>query len=349
MRRLPLVHAVGATLVDDALGVAQNDVVRGEADRLEQLEAGDAGGAGAVAHELGRLDVAPGEVERIDQAGGRDDGGAVLVVMEHRNVEQLPQLLLDDEAFRRLDVLEVDAAPALAEQLDAIDDLVRVLGRHFEIDGVDVGEALEQHRLAFHHRLRRQRAAIAEPEDGGAVGDDGDEIALGGVVVGAVLVLGDGQHRDGDPGRIGQRQVALGRHRLGGHHLELAGTALAVEQQRFLVGERRPRPAAIAFRRHLNPLQAPNSGANSRTQVGRSSRAPKLALKSNGKLERPCRMTGWPNVADGTPAAQGIPMDTLKHAAQPPEPSGGDRRCRSTAKVVRTVNNLNRTSRQGNR
>ena len=54
MRRLPLVHALGAALVDDAFGVAQDDVVRGESDRLEQLEAGDAGGAGAVAHQLGR-------------------------------------------------------------------------------------------------------------------------------------------------------------------------------------------------------------------------------------------------------------------------------------------------------
>ena len=54
MRRLPLVHAVGAALIDDALGVAEDDVVGGEADRLEQLEAGDAGGAGAVAYELGR-------------------------------------------------------------------------------------------------------------------------------------------------------------------------------------------------------------------------------------------------------------------------------------------------------
>jgi hypothetical protein len=182
---------------------------------------------------------------------------AVPFVVEYRNVEELPQPLFDDEAFRGADVLEVDAAPALAEQLDAVDDLVGVLGRHFEVDRIDVGEALEQDRLAFHHRLCRQRAAIAEPEDGRAVGDDGDEIALGGVVVGAILGLRDRQHRDGDARRVGERQIALGRHRLGGHHFELAGTALAMEQQRFLVGERRSRAAAVVFRRHLNPLLEP--------------------------------------------------------------------------------------------
>ena len=228
-----------------------------EADRLEQFEAGDAGGAGAVADELGVLDVAAGQIERVDQAGGGDDRGAVLVVVEDRNVEQFAQALLDDEALRRLDVFEVDAAPAGAEQLDAIDELVGVLGRDFEIDGIDVGEALEQHRLAFHHRLGRQRAAIAEPEDGGAVGDDGDEIALDRVVVGAARILGDGQHRHGDARRIGERQVALGRHRLGGDDLQLAGPADAVELQGFLIGEGRPVAAAGGFGGHCYSMTQP--------------------------------------------------------------------------------------------
>src|SRR3712207_6942435 len=41
-------------------------------------------------------------------------------------------------------------------------------------------------RLAFHHRLGRQRAEVAEAQDGGAVGDHGDHVALRGVVVGGV-------------------------------------------------------------------------------------------------------------------------------------------------------------------
>ena len=39
----------------------------------------------------------------------------------------------------------------------------------FEVDGVDVGEALEQHRLAFHHGLGGERAEVAETQNGGAV------------------------------------------------------------------------------------------------------------------------------------------------------------------------------------
>ena len=64
----------------------------------------------------------------------------------------------------------------------AVDELVDVLGVDLEVDRIDVGEALEQHRLAFHHRLGGERAEIAEAEDGGAVGDDGDQVAARRVV-----------------------------------------------------------------------------------------------------------------------------------------------------------------------
>ena len=62
-----------------------------------------------------RGDVAAGEMERVDQAGGGDDRGAVLVVVEDRDVHQLAQPALDDEAVRRLDVLEIDAAEGRPE------------------------------------------------------------------------------------------------------------------------------------------------------------------------------------------------------------------------------------------
>ncbi len=133
----------------------------------------------------------------------------MLIVVHDRDLHALAQGLLDDEAFRRLDVLEIDAAEAGLQQRHRVDEALRVLGVELEVDGVDVGEALEQHRLAFHHRLGGERAEIAQAENGGAVGDDGDEIALGGIVIGGRRVLGDDADRHGDARRISQRQVAL--------------------------------------------------------------------------------------------------------------------------------------------
>ena len=68
--------------------------------------------------------------------------------------------------------------------LHDVDDLVRVVGVELDVDGVDVGEALEEDRLALHHRLGGQRAEVAQAQDRGAVGDHRHQVALGGVVVG---------------------------------------------------------------------------------------------------------------------------------------------------------------------
>src|SRR4029078_12777632 len=120
MRRFPLVHPLGAALIDDAFGVAEDDVVGRESYGLEQFETGDAGRARAIAYELGRFDLGPCELERIDQAGGRDDRGSVLVVMEHGDIEQFSQSLLDDEALRGADLFEVAPAPTLRHAGDPL-------------------------------------------------------------------------------------------------------------------------------------------------------------------------------------------------------------------------------------
>ena len=67
----------------------------------------------------------------------------------------LLQLLLDLEAARRGDVLEVDAAERGRDQLDGPHDLVGVGRVQADRERVDAGELLEQAALALHHRHRR--------------------------------------------------------------------------------------------------------------------------------------------------------------------------------------------------
>ena len=193
---------------------------------------------GAVADEPRLLDVATGQLHRVDHAGGGDDRGAVLIVVENRNVHQFAQALLDDETLRRLDVLEIDAAERGAEKFHRVDEFLGVLGSDFQIDRIDVREAFEENRLAFHHGFGGERAEIAEAEDRGAVGNDGDHVAASGVVVGGRGIGGDRLDRNGDARRIGEREIALRRHRLGGDDLQLAGPPARVEQQRLLIGDR---------------------------------------------------------------------------------------------------------------
>src|SRR5690606_18646818 len=108
-----------------------------------------------------RLLVAARQVQCIDQAGGGDDRGAVLIVVEDGNVHELAQAALDDEAVRRLDVLEIDATEGGTEIAHAVDEGVDILGIDLEVDRIDISEALKQDGLAFHYGLGGERAEIA--------------------------------------------------------------------------------------------------------------------------------------------------------------------------------------------
>ena len=61
-------------------------------------------------HQFHVGDILADDTQAVEDAGGDDDRRAVLIVVEDGNIEQLFELVLDDEAVRRLDVLEIDAA-----------------------------------------------------------------------------------------------------------------------------------------------------------------------------------------------------------------------------------------------
>ena len=147
------------------------------------------------------------------------------------------ELLLDVEALGGLDVLEVDAAERRLEARHALDELVRVVLRDLDVEDVDVGEALEEDPLALHDRLAGEGADVAEAEDGRAVRDDGHEVPLARVLVGQVGVALDLEARLGDARRVGERQVARRRARLGRDDLELSLAAGAVVVEGVLLAD----------------------------------------------------------------------------------------------------------------
>ena len=98
----------------------------------------------------------------------------------------------------------------------------------FQIDAVDVGEALEQHRLAFHHRLGRQRAQIAQAKDRGTVADHRHQVALGGETIGQFRFPGDFTHGLRHAGAVSQAEVAAGLGRFGHLNADLPRTRFGV-------------------------------------------------------------------------------------------------------------------------
>jgi len=171
-------------------------------------------------------------VQAIEHRGADHDGGAMLVVVEDRDLHALAQLLLDVEALGRLDVLEIDAAEGGLEGGDHVDQLVGVGLVDLEVEDVDAGELLEQHALAFHHRLGGERADVAQAEHRGAVGDHADQVRARGQLGRLRRILDDRIAGRGHARRVGQRQVALVGEHLGGRDRDLARARIAVIVER---------------------------------------------------------------------------------------------------------------------
>ena len=191
--------------------------------------------AGAGGDDLHLRQRLSGQFEPVEDGGGDDDGGAVLVVVEDGNAHARLEALLDLEAFRRLDVLEIDAAEGRLQRCHRRDHLLDRRRVDLDIEHVDAGELLEEDRLALHHRLGGQRPDIAEAEHRRSVGDHGDEVGARGVVGGRGGIVADRQAGGGDARRIGHGQVALVAERLGRLDLELSRDRVLVEEQGGLI------------------------------------------------------------------------------------------------------------------
>lgn len=88
-------------------------------------------------------------------------GCPMLIVMHQRDMELLDRLLLDREAVRRSQVLEVDGRKSRRNHLDELDQLVRVLFLQTNRHQVDASQSVEQHALALHDRSACHWADIA--------------------------------------------------------------------------------------------------------------------------------------------------------------------------------------------
>src|SRR5690606_30806037 len=198
--RVPLLvgfHVGVAAFPDHAARVDHVDVLALDAQVHQQVQAGDRRGARARHGELDLGDVLAHDVPAVQDGCRRDDGGAVLVVMEHRNLHAIAQLLFNVEAFGRLDVFQVDAAQRGFQRRDDVDELVRVGFGEFDVEHVDARELLEEAAFAFHDRLGGQRADVAQAEHGSAVRDDAHQVGARGVLGCGLVALVENRHAGG--------------------------------------------------------------------------------------------------------------------------------------------------------
>ena len=229
--------------------IAEPDILAPHAQFQQHVQAGDARRPAARRDDLDLVEPLACHMQRIGGCCPHDDGRAMLVIVKDRNVHPLAAQLFDDETVGGLDVFKVDRAEGGFQRTDDRRQLYRIGLVQLDVETVDIGEFLEQNRLAFHHRLGRQRANVAQAQHGGAVGDHSHKIAARGIAAGRGGIVLDFQTGLGHAGRIGAAQVAAIGQRLGGPDLELSGL------REFVIIQRRLPETVVARLVHQNPLR----------------------------------------------------------------------------------------------
>jgi hypothetical protein len=91
--------------------------------------------------------------------------------------------------------------------------LSTVAGRQADRKGIDAGELLEEHRLAFHHGEGRLGPDVAEAEDRRAVGDHRHGVLLDRQRERPLAVVANGEADARDARGVGHREVVAGADR----------------------------------------------------------------------------------------------------------------------------------------
>ena len=84
------------------------------------------------------------------------------IIVENRDIEHFLKRFFDQEAFRRFDILKIDAAERVPDRGDGVNEPLRIGRVYLDIEHVDAGELLKENAFSLHDRFRGKRAATAQ-------------------------------------------------------------------------------------------------------------------------------------------------------------------------------------------
>ena len=131
----------------------------------------------------------------------------MLVIVEHRDVQLCFQPFFDLKTAGRGDVLQIDAAKARSNIFHHADDLLCILRIQTDRDRIHAAEFLEQAGLSFHDGHGRIGADIAQTQNGAAVRDNGNGVALHRIFIHSFGMLGDDPAGLCNTGGVGHGQI----------------------------------------------------------------------------------------------------------------------------------------------
>merc|ERR1740139_365003 len=118
---LPFVHAGSTSLVNDTFGVTGDHIGKRDSIFDHELQASNASGTCSIQHNFDVFNLSLGYVTRVDQSSQTHDSSSMLIIVEHWDIHDLLQLVLDVEAVRAFDIFQVDTTEGGSQALDASD------------------------------------------------------------------------------------------------------------------------------------------------------------------------------------------------------------------------------------
>ena len=216
---------------DNALRVEHDDVLDLCTESYIEFCTADSSSTSTVYNNLDVFDILSSYFQGILQTGSRDDCRTVLVIVHDRDVKVLLQALLDIEALRCLDVLQVDTTKCRSNTLYGFAEFLRVFLCQFDIEDVDAAINLEKQSLAFHNWLSAHGANVAKTEHGSSVTDYCYQVTLVSILVCVIWVLLNLEARECYAWRVSKAQVCLCVVRFCRFYLNLTRTTILMIQK----------------------------------------------------------------------------------------------------------------------
>ena len=215
---LPGVHPLFAARINHSGAVNHAHIFLLQAHAHQQIYTGNTGSTSARDHQFYLRKLFFDYAQTVVNSRRSHNSSAVLVVVKHRNLHALTQFFLHHKTFRRFNVFKIDTTKSGFQAGNNIHQFIHIGLVYLNIKHINIGKLFKQYRLALHHRFRRQRAYITQPQNRSAIGYYRDKVTSGGHRGDFSGVFGNQLTGMGHTRGVGQRQVAFIGQRFSGSY-----------------------------------------------------------------------------------------------------------------------------------
>ena len=135
---------VGALFADDTFAIHHNDIFESRTERYIQFRTRYGRGTCTVYDNFNVFNLLSCYFKGVDKSCAGDDGRTVLVIVHHRDIEFFFQTTFYLEAFRCLDIFQIDTTERRSDGFHCFDEFFRIFFVHFDVEHIDASVDFEE-------------------------------------------------------------------------------------------------------------------------------------------------------------------------------------------------------------